>query len=69
MPWLAWVSLMCSRNCIHHAVSLSGFSYFPSLFCVGGKLSDGDAYVMIREADMDGDGRISYDGQFLFSLG
>ena len=36
-------------------------------FCVGEKLSDNEVDEMIREADVDGDGQINYDGMFTLS--
>ena len=33
------------------------------LWCVGEKLTDTEVDEMIREADIDGDGQINYDGE------
>lgn len=33
-----------------------------SFYCIGEKLSDNEVDEMIREADVDGDGQINYDG-------
>jgi len=32
--------------------------------CIGEKLSDKEVDEMIREADVDGDGQINYDGAY-----
>ena len=34
---------------------------------LGENLSDADVEQMIREADIDGDGQINYDGQCFFT--
>ena len=36
---------------------------------LGENLSDADVEQMIREADIDGDGQINYDGQYLCDEG
>ncbi len=35
---------------------------------LGENLSEDDVKAMIREADINGDGRIDYEGQFRFPL-
>ena len=37
--------------------------------CAGEKLSDSEVDEMIREADVDGDGQINYEGKSLNSFG
>lgn len=38
--------------------------YRVSYWCIGEKLSDKEVDEMIREADVDGDGQINYDGAY-----
>jgi len=43
-------------------------TYLFVLLSTGEKLSDTEVDEMIREADVDGDGQINYDGRFHYLL-
>jgi Ca2+-binding EF-hand superfamily protein len=56
---------MCSSSWTHHPISEP---FLVPSNCADEKVTDDEVNEMIMETDLDGDGRVSYEGVFLASF-